>query len=209
MKDEDKGSFFKYAKIVVVTIIVMLALMGVVAIVYVFKMKKSESVVTNESKVTVAVIEGTLEDASELITQKYNYTGIIDIENVKKIKSIEIPFTTHKIKASYSGSINSGIDFNELKGKISLDGKKIIIALPEVKVLSNTIDQDNINILDEDNNILNPIKADGLSQELAKAQEEQLQKALDNGLLDKAKESTKTAITKQLSIYGDYEVVFK
>ena len=98
---------------------------------------------------------------------------------------------------------------DEMKSRISLDGKKIIIVLPEIKVLSNTIDQRSIKVLDEKNNPLNPIKSGELSEEMSVAEEEQLQKALNSGLLEKAEEGTKKAITKQLLVFDDYEVIFK
>ena len=82
---------------------------------------------------------------------------------------------------------------------IQQNGQTINITLPDAEILSNEINQDSVQVLDEINNVFNPIQVEDFasfeSQEKTKMEE----KAVENGLLDQAKANAKSSVEELMT----------
>ncbi len=215
MRDDDERnetSFMEKVK----KILIAIGLIAVIGIIVIATLKISsifngdtpDLEVKHHTDIDVTVIEGKLVACADLVTTKYEYTDVAEVEDYKQIKGKNIPLTGHKIKVSYKGTILAGVDMSKINSKVSILGDKIVIELPEVKIISNAIDQDSIKTI-EDNNVFNPIKSDELSKLLAEQEKEQLEIAKEQGLYEQAEKEAKDVIEEQLSVYEGYTVEFK
>lgn len=162
----------------------------------------------NKEEITSKLIENKLISVSELTSVKYNYTNMGSFENSNTFYGYKIPFTSKKFIVAYDGSINAGVNLENMDIKIA--GKKITINLPKAKVLSHEIYEDSLKIFDEKNSIFNPIKIEDYNN-FSKSQKEKVEKnAIAKGLLEEADEKASTSIKNILNIDGvlkDYEII--
>ncbi len=112
---------------------------------------ETEEVIINE-EVTVdnATINEIINPASELVTYKYYYTDAGTYEKNQKLGDTDyiIPFTTDKTVYTYSGTINAGIDTSEITYDIDNEKKKIIVHLPNPKIISHELDESSFKTYD-------------------------------------------------------------
>ncbi len=104
-------------------------------------------------------VEKALQNSSELTTVKHRYDAVGIFSDVKKIfKKIPLKFTETKIVYVYSGEVTAGIDLSDLKIDVvsTGDNKKIIITLPDVKVLDSDVEADSFEFPYVDVSVLNP-----------------------------------------------------
>lgn len=95
-----------------------------------------------EPDITVSYITGKLTDASDLITSELSYTGLV------KYSDGNIPFLTQKeFSMIYNAEVKAGIDMSEVE--IEVTEEKVIVTLPEVKVISVDVDPNSIEFYDE------------------------------------------------------------
>ena len=81
--------------------------------------------------------------------------------------------------------------------------KEIVVHIPKAEILSHEIDEDSIETLDEKNGLFNPIKIEDIREFDAISKEAMEQRAIENGLLDKAFENAKAIIYRLI----DTEIV--
>ena len=105
------------------------------------KMEVDDGIVQSDVTVNNRTVESTIAPASELVSSKYYYTDVGNYEKSKKIDDFTIPFTTDKSVYSYSGIISAGIDMSEVDCNVDNENKKIVITIPEPKVLSHELDE--------------------------------------------------------------------
>lgn len=145
-----------------------------------------------ENTLDSATIEASMAEIQELATMEYAYTNMGKFESTKEINGIKIPFTTSKIIITYDGVIKAGYDLSKVK--TAVNGNEVIITLPEVEVLSHTIDYDSLQIMDEQYSIFNQFEVtdyNGFYAEQSKLMEE---KAISKGLFEKAEANGKVMI---------------
>lgn len=158
-------------------------------------------------------LEGKIADIGELATAEYVYTltEIADKEEVK-VLNIKIPFTSSKIIFGYSGVIKAGLNYSDIKIELDEDNKEIIITLPETKILSNELDNDSLVIFDSKDNIFNHFTFEDVNTSQAKLKEDAQNVAIEKGLLDTAKENSKTLIENTIFALVDikeYKIIYK
>lgn len=110
----------------------------------------------DRTKIDSNIIKNKLVSVQELTTVKYNYTNMGQFENSNTFYGYKIPFTSKKFIISYDGSVNIGVDLDNMD--VSIDSNKIKIKLDHAKILSHEIYEDSLKIFDEQNSIFNPIK---------------------------------------------------
>ncbi len=159
-----------------------------------------------------------MQSVAELATYSYEYTGKAELVSVKQmdvtipftdevIGQAELPGTRHTIKMTYSGSVKAGFDMQNVEIEVDEANLNIHVTLPEVKILSSGIDSNSIQVIEE-NALFNQITAEEMNQMRAEREAVELEKAIDNGIFDKALDNAKKVIRKVLSRFSDYEVVF-
>lgn len=185
----------------IATIAVILAVVAVVVMI------GTISYFTHSGKTTKIGFE----DIGELATQEARCTEIENIQDAREFFGLfEIPFTQSHYIYSYDVEIKAGINFGEIKWK--QEDEKIVVRLPEVKVLSNEIDLDSFEIYLEDESIFQQITLEENNEVVISMKERAEEDAVANGLLDKARENAETILTSffaQVYDLSEYEIVFE
>ena len=148
--------------------------------------------------ITTEEIESTMEKIGELATIEYIYTDAGKFEDSNQIKGFNIPFTKKSFIIKWSGTIKAGINLEDVKTEIDEGDKKITVYIPESEILSHTHDPNGFEILDESNNIFNPIEVDDVNTFTVDNDRFTEQKAIDKGLLEKADANAKAIIENSI-----------
>ena len=198
-----KASKF-FSKVGIITIVVVIA-MGVKHLKGVVKTDKkvAEAMIGYDSTVSAVEISSVLSAIGEFATAEYSYSGQAYIEKSRKILGWKIPLTEHSISVSYEGTIKFGYAVDDME--VEVNGKTIIITLPQVQVLDNYIVDYKAK---EDNNMFNPISSNEIPDKLAEVKELELEKADEKGAYKLAAKNVKLIISDLLGRFEGYNVVF-
>lgn len=133
-----------------------------------------------------------LVNSNELTTVKYNYSNVLSIKDNLKFKDINIPFTERVIILKYDGHIKAGVDLD--KGKIKIHGKTLTITLPNATILDNIINEEDIKVLNEKDNIFNPLENQEVFDTLSKCKLEKETELINSGFLTEVNNDTRVFI---------------
>lgn len=170
-------------------------ILAIIAIVVVFLAGMFFASRTTEPTITSSLIQNSIQQASDLVTTKYNYSKIGKFENSLDLNGWTIPLTNKNFILTFDGEIQLGTDLSE--ATVDISDKTITVNLSKIKVISHTIDEDSIEVYDESKNIFNPISISDYKQFAKKQKKTALQEAKEKGLMDEAKQNTINSI-KQL-----------
>lgn len=176
---------------------------GLIALLIIFVIILSITTVTS---ITSRPVKFGLENIGELATQSGYYTNVQVIDSSREVFGLDIPFTQKKCIFSYDGIIKAGIDFGDIKLTVNEISHTIRVDLPEIRITSNQIDPDSLQIYDESSNVFNPLKLDDVNQSLIALQEEAEVTAIANGLLENAQQNAETLIRCFLQGIYDLDV---
>ncbi len=189
-KHQFKPLTIKLAALTACIIIVLCVIFGVV------------TVTTVQSK----TVQFGLKDIGELATQAGFYTNIQMIKGSRQLFNVDIPFTESKYIFSYNGAIKAGLDFGDVGIDVNEQSHIITIKMPSIKILSNDIDHDSLEVYDEVKNIFNPLKLSDVNLSLLDMEKEAEETAIANGLFDNAQANAKVLIRGFLSGAFDLDV---
>ena len=164
-------------------------------------------------EISIDLINSEIHDIGELATIEYMYTDAAKFENPKQLFGVDVPFTTKSFIIKWDGSIKAGVDISKVTATVNKAKKEITVSIPKAEILSHEIDGDSIETLDEKNGLFNKITIDDVRQFDNISKEAMEQRAIENGILDKAFENAKniiyqlvnTDLVKELN----YTIVFK
>ena len=160
-----------------------------------------------------SIVSGYISDIGELATAEYGYTMAHTANKPKKtIVGFEIPFTDSKVIYSYEGLIKAGFNFADIEVEVDNVGKRILITLPEAKILSSSIDRDSLIVYDERNSPFNAFTFEDMNLSIGELEDDAKEAALSNGLLERAAENAKSIITSMIgNLYesNEYTVEFE
>lgn len=147
-------------------------------------------------EIDIRVINADIQSIGELATIEYLYTDAGKFEDPAELFGKEIPFsfTTKSFIAKWDGSIKAGVDITKVTAEANDTTKEILIHIPEAKILSHEIQEESIETLDEKNGLFNQIKVEDIREFDAISKDAMEQRAIDNGILDKAFENAKEII---------------
>lgn len=92
---------------------------------------------------------------------------------------------------------------------IDVENKEIVITLPQAEVLSYEVDESSIEVLDEKDNVFNSISVDDKVNFDSSTKEAMIQRAIENGLLEKAQKQAEVIIAGLLTgLAEDYTITF-
>ena len=161
------------------------------------------SVLSEKTQVSSETVEMELKNIGELATHAGYYTNVQVIKSSRQIFGVDIPLTQSQFIFSYDGVVKAGVDFADIEIGVDEGRGQIVVTLPEVKVLSNEIDLDSLEIYDESNNIFHPLNIDDINVSLIEMQEESEAKAIENGLLENARENAEALLRGMLAGFYD------
>ena len=108
---------------------------------------------------------------------------------------VKLPWTGSSAMVKYSGTITAGIDFTKVIVEKNSKEKTVQITLPPAQILNSELDFKSFELLDEKNGLFNRITVEDTNQALDKLIDEETDKAVADGLLDKAQTNAKDMIT--------------
>ena len=168
--------------------------------------------VEKEIQISGETIRASMSNIGKLCTAEYNYTHVEHVDSSREINGFKIPFTTSMFIYSYDGTIMAGIDFTKIQIDKNDTKKVITVTLPDVGIISSDVDQDSFQLYDEKNNIFNPISVTDVTDSFADLKNSEEEKAIEKGLLDKARTNAITLVENFMRgsyDVGDYEIIVK
>ena len=156
-----------------------------------------------------------IKEIGELATVEYLFTNAAKYTDSKQIKNWNIPLTEKSFTIKWDGVIKAGVKVDQIEVEVREEEKKIVVMIPAAEILSYDTDEDSVEVLDETDNTFNPITIGDKIKFDAETEKEMKQRAIDNGILEKAQKSAEKIIdgilTAQVSISENYviEYVYK
>lgn len=147
-------------------------------------------------EVTIDLIKSEIQDIGEIATIEYLYTDAGKFENPKQLFGINVPFTTKSFIAKWDGIIKAGVQVDKIIVEINDANKEIIVHMPKSVILSHEIKKESIETLDEKDGLFNPVKVDDVREFDKVSKKAMEERAIENGILDRASENAKEIIEK-------------
>ena len=163
-------------------------------------------------QMTVSTLKEYTAPASELITYKYYYTDTGEYEKNQTWGGIDLPFTKDKSIYVYSGVISAGIDVSDIKYVVDEGNMKIIVAMPEPKIIAHEMDADAFKSYDVSKSIFTESSLDNYADfqsNLQKTQEDKLNS--NKEFWDSVKSNAENVIKDILTMHddvSDYQLEF-
>lgn len=157
-----------------------------------------------EPVITSSTVRDQLSALQELVTTEYIYTNAGKFENQNQIKiigqDIGIPFTSKRFIVAYDGRIKVGVDLSQAKIDVDEDNRSITVTLPDSQIVSHETFEDTLVVLDETNNVFNPISIENYTEFVAGQKSAMEQKAVDRGVLTSAGQEARTVVQSFLAL---------
>ena len=166
-----------------------------------------ERLFSARQQITNVTVERRLEAIGELATYSMAYSGHTEVRSARQVLGLDVPGTRNSVEIAYSGTIKVGYEVADIRADVDGEAGIIHITLPEVKVISNAIDEESLQYV-ERNNIFNPIRGDAAASYLEDIRKKELEKAVEMGLYDKARENAEAIIGENLAQFSGYSVAF-
>lgn len=147
-------------------------------------------------EITIDLIKSEIKNIGELATIEYLYTDAGKFEDVKQAWGVNIPFTSKSFIMKWDGIIKAGINIEEIIIEINDVKKEIIVHIPKAEILSHEIDSESMEILDEKDGLFNKVTVENTVQFEATGKMAMEERAIENGILEKAFENAKEIIEK-------------
>lgn len=149
-----------------------------------------------EKDITISgeTIEKGIQDIGKLNTAEYYFTHVETFDSTKSINDWPILGTNSSFIYSYDGKIFAGIDFEKIRIEKNDTIKEITITMPEAEIISSEIDPDSCVVYEEKNNVFNPIHVDDVTNSINDMIDNEVSKAIDNGILDRAEKNAQMLI---------------
>ena len=172
--------------------------------------QEAEPVITNST------VSDQLNALQELVTTEYIYTNAGKYENQNQIyiigQGINIPFTGKRFIVAYDGRIKVGIDISKAKIDVDEAGHTVTVLLPNSQIISHETFEDTLVVLDETNNVFNPISIENYTEFVSGQKADMEQKAIDRGVLTNADQEARAVVHTFLSLLpgmDNYKLVVK
>ena len=196
-----KKIFNKLFKTVKAKIIAIAVLVAVVASICAFPFLYNKT-----EKVDTEMLYNTLQEASELTTAKFNYSGVTKYEDSGVTFLTKADFTM-----VYKATARIGIDVEEIEVTADDAQKVVYIKIPKAKVLDVKVDTSSIQYFSEKFSLFNPDEKEDGNKAIALAEEEAWKEIESMGGLEMADNQAETLIRGILSkaLPRDYRIEVK
>lgn len=204
-----KLSFFlTRPKILIYGIIIGLAV-GIFAISSLFR--AGEQRYRQANTLSPSIVFSRIVSSNEMVSATQGYS-IVDkaVDDNTLLDIIHIPFTENSFWYRYCGTIKVGVDLSKATYGTSEDGRTVTISLQQPYIISNTPDMEKSGVLEENNNVFNPIHVQDVDAFQRKCIEQSEQEIAAGGIYEEAKQNTEDNIRGMFnSALGDsYTIQF-
>lgn len=132
-----------------------------------------------------SVVFGRIVEQNELVSVSQDY-NIVDKQSDSSsfFGLFDLPFTYNSFWYRYAGTIKAGVSLET--AEIDDQGDHVTIALDPAYIISNTPDMETSGVLEENNNVLNPIQVGDVDEFQRWCVEQSEAQAIEGGLLEEA-----------------------
>ena len=134
-----------------------------------------------------SVVFTRVREEGELVSASQDYSIVDKVTNSNRdfLDLFDVPFTEKSFWYRYNGTIKAGVDLAtaELEQDES-DPSLLHVTLDQPHIISNTPDMDKSGVLEENNNIFNPISVEDSDAFRRQCVERSEEEAIGGGLLD-------------------------
>mgnify|MGYP002477610226 CR=1 FL=1 len=113
--------------------------------------------------ITSDIVESRIKDISELATVSYKYKDVLQLRDYKEFSGVKIPFSEKSFILVYKGEIKAGVDLSDMKVEVVNEGK-VFIEIPTAKILTHTVDEKSVEVVDENDGLFNELKYEDFLQ---------------------------------------------
>lgn len=156
-------------------------------------------------------IQGKINDIGELATAEYVYT-ISESMHKEGLTIFGKELTSSEVVYSYSGTVKAGLIFSDIKIEVNNDRKQIYVTLPESQILSNELDLNSLEIINEEYSNFNKVTFSDINLSQQSCKDTAKATAIEKGLLDNADENAKKIIESMIAGFYDikeYTIYFE
>ena len=157
----------------------------------------------SEPVITSSTVSDQLSSLQELVTTEYIYTNAGKFENQNQIKiigqDVGIPFTSTRCIVACDGRSRVGVDLSRAQIDVDEEARSIAVTLPDSEIVSHETFEDTLVVLDETNNVFNPISIENYTEFVAGQKTSMEQKAIDRGVLASASQEARTLVQSFLA----------
>ena len=147
-------------------------------------------------EIDINVVNVEIQEIGELATLEYLYTDAGKFEDPKQLFGKDVPFTTKSFIAKWDGIIKAGVDISQVTAEVDSNSKEVVVHIPKAEILSHEIDSESVETLDQKNGLFNPVSVEDVREFDEKSKEKMEERAIENGILDKAFENAESIIEK-------------
>lgn len=196
---KNKGRRNNYFVIILIIIVVLVGLSVYVK----FTIKKNTSILSNN-------VEEQVMKLLDLSTVKYNYTNVVAYKDNKKVKDMDIPFTSKGFLIKYNGYIKAGVNLSTAEINVK-DQKNVEVILDKPTIFDNVINEEDAYIYDEKESIFNQLKIQDLYDVLVKEKENMEKEVKEKGILNEAEKNAEEILRSFLTSMGfeNIKIIFK
>lgn len=165
-----------------------------------------------ENKISFDEIETDIKSVGKLTTIDYHYTYAGTHEDVKTFfeTDIELPWTKNSFIAQWGGVVAIGVDLSNVKITVDETNKTIAVSIPQAEIFYHDVDEESFEVLDQKNNIFNPIDVVDKIEFDKKYEKKIYEKVTDNRMIEDAYDNAKNMIENMLGVVAqDYKINFQ
>lgn len=152
----------------------------------------------DERELTASVVFDRIVQKNELVSASENYNITDKASNSNTFFDLfDIPFTNNSFWYRYVGTLKAGVNLED--AEFSQSGNVITVTLGQPYIISNTPDMDKSGVLEENNNILNPIHVEDVDAFQRMCVEQSETNALEGDLLEEAKSNAEQDLQDMFS----------
>ncbi|MFR9301688.1 MAG: DUF4230 domain-containing protein [Fenollaria massiliensis] len=178
--------------------ILVFLLIALIAVYFFFFRKKFIGLNKEER---VDNLKASIEDIGDLVTVEYNYTDILTYKDSLTLMDMKIPFTDKSYIIKYNGYIKAGVDLSKAVVK-DIKETSVELDVPVATITDSVLDEKSMVILDQKNNIFNPLDLGDYQDTLKKELNARELKAKKDGLLERAQDNADKILRKLLQGLG-------
>lgn len=178
--------------------ILVFLLIALIAV-YLFFFRKKFIGLNKEERVDN--LKASIEDIGDLVTVEYNYTDILTYKDSLTLMDMKIPFTDKSYIIKYNGYIKAGVDLSKAVVK-DIKETSVELDVPVATITDSVLDEKSMVILDQKNNIFNPLDLGDYQDTLKKELNARELKAKKDGLLERAQDNADKILRKLLQGLG-------
>lgn len=165
---------------------------------YIFAVSSKEGTTAQVETLSPTVVFSRVQDQGELVSasQDYTYVDKVTDSNRDLFNKFDVPFTENSFWYRYSGTLKAGVNLKTASIEQDSENSNVLnVTLDQPSIVSNTPNMDLSGVLEENNNLLNPISIGESDAFQKKCIERSEQEATAGGLLDDAKTNAEKEIT--------------